>query len=164
MLTTEHIHTRSYRWIAPMLVLLALAGLGFWLWSAWGQATAGSNAAAMPAASAITQTSDGGQVTVEATWQGPDAGPIFTIVLNTHSVDLDGYDLRQLAVLRTDQGLEVSPTQWDAPAGGHHRSGTLTFPTTTADGTPVLGANTRTLELIIRDVAGVPERSFRWTR
>jgi hypothetical protein len=82
--------------------------------------------------------------------------------MNTHAVDLDGYDLRQLAVLRTDKGQEVQPTGWDAPKGGHHRQGTLTFPVKTADGSPLIGSSTRSLELVIRDVAGVPERTFLW--
>lgn len=67
-------------------------------------------------------------------------------------------------MLRTDQGLEAQPTGWDAPQGGHHRSGTLTFPDATADQKPLIGPDTRAVELIIRNVAGVPERSFRWTR
>jgi hypothetical protein len=82
--------------------------------------------------------------------------------MDTHSVPLDGYDLRQLAVLRTDQGIELTPNGWDAPVGGHHRKGTLTFPATASDGQPVLTTTTREVELVIRDVAGVPERSFRW--
>jgi hypothetical protein len=110
-----------------------------------------------------TQTSDANQVTIAVTWQGPASGPTFQVALDTHAVDLDGYDLRQLAVLRTSQGFEVAPTGWDAPTGGHHRGGTLTFPTTLADGSPVLDASTSAIELVIREVAGVPERSFRWT-
>jgi hypothetical protein len=113
--------------------------------------------------SADTQTSVGGQVTIRVTWRGPSVGPTFTVVMDTHAVDLDGYDLAQLAVLRTDQGQQVTPSGWDAPPGGHHREGTLTFPSTTADGSPVLGPSTGTIELVFRDVARVPERVFRWT-
>jgi hypothetical protein len=57
----------------------------------------------------------------------------------------------------------VRPTGWNAPKGGHHREGTLTFPATESDGSPVIGPDTRSIALIIRDVAGVPERTFRWT-
>ena len=56
-----------------------------------------------------TQTNEGGQVTVQVTWQGPSAGPVFSVVLDTHSGDLDGYDLKQLASLRTASGREVRP-------------------------------------------------------
>jgi hypothetical protein len=102
-------------------------------------------------------------VTVKVSWQGPNAGPIFDVVLDTHAVDLDGYDLRQLAVLRLDGEREVQPIGWDAPKGGHHRQGTLSFPAAAAGGSPLLSPSTRTVELVIRDVAGVPERVFRWT-
>jgi hypothetical protein len=37
-------------------------------------------------------------------------------------------------------------------------------PTTVADGSPLIGQDTRTIELVIRNIAGVPERSFRWER
>jgi hypothetical protein len=110
-----------------------------------------------------TQTGQAGQVTIKATWEGPDAGPVFTIVLDTHAVNLDGYDLTQLAVLSTDQGIEVAPSSWDAPPGGHHRQGTLSFPTTTTDGSPAITPETTVLRLSIRDVGGVPETVLQWT-
>ncbi len=109
-----------------------------------------------------TQTSEGGQVTVAVTWQGPSAATAFTVAMDTHAIDLDAYDLAQLATLRTDQGREVRPVGWDAPKGGHHRSGTLTFPATAADGSPLLAPGTRAIELVIRDVADVPQRRFQW--
>jgi hypothetical protein len=108
----------------------------------------------------MTQRVDGGNVTVAVTWRGLAAGPVFDVALDTHSVDLDGIDLGGLAVLRVD-GAEIQPLSWDARKGGHHREGTLTFPATTADGSPVIDTNAA-VELIIRDVAGVSERTFRW--
>jgi predicted small secreted protein len=108
-----------------------------------------------------TQRSEGGQVTVAVTWGGREAGPVFRVVMDTHAVDLDGYDLRQLTVLRAG-GREVRPSGWDAPKGGHHREGTLTFPATLADGSPTIGPAAGAVEIVIRDVAGVPERTFRW--
>ena len=115
-----------------------------------------------PAGSGATQRSEGGQVTVDVTWGGKETGPVFRVVMDTHAVDLDGYDLRQLAVLRVADGQEVRPSGWDAPKGGHHREGALTFPATFADGSPTLGPSTGTVELVIRDVAGVPARTYRW--
>lgn len=108
------------------------------------------------------QTSEEGQVTIKVTWQDPSAGPVFAVVMDTHSVNLDAYDLARLAVLRTDQGLEAQPIGWDAPSGSHHREGTLSFPSTGPDGSPVIGPGTTAVELVIRDVAGVPERILRW--
>lgn len=123
----------------------------------------GSQPSPAPAAAASDQAriSEGGQVTVKGIWPGPAAGLVFTIVMDTHAVDLDGYDLAQLAVLRVDGGPDLAPVRWDAPAGGHHREGTLTFPTEQG-GKPVIDAQTRMIELIVRDVAGVPERVFTW--
>ena len=151
--------------LVPRISVLGLvAALALILAACGGSGSAGAPSSTSPAASgAGTQTSEGGNVTVKVTWQGTATGPVFTVAMDTHSVDLDRYDLRQLAVLRTDQGQEIQPTGWDAPKGGHHREGTLTFPATTADGQPFLGPNTRSVELVIRNVAGVPERILRWT-
>jgi hypothetical protein len=148
-------HSARIRMIAaPLLALL----LGLALSSCSGPTR--QDAPVQP--SAATQTSEAAQVTVAVTWDGPATGPIFRVVMDTHAVDLDGYDLRQLAVLRTDRGAELRPIGWDAPKGGHHRSGTLSFPATAADGSAAIDPTTRTVELVIRDVAGVPERRFEW--
>lgn len=111
----------------------------------------------------LTRRSDAGRVTIDVTWKGgpPAEGALeFAVVMDTHSVDLDQYDLGKLATLRYDQGRELAPAAWNAPSGGgHHRSGTLMFQ---PPDKPILGPSTRFIELIIRDVAGVKERVFRW--
>jgi hypothetical protein len=85
----------------------------------------------------------------------------FAVAMNTHTVDL-GVDLAQLASLRVG-GDEVKATQWQAPAGGgHHVAGRLIFPAENAQGQPLL-QDGATVILIIRDLAGVPLRSFTWT-
>jgi hypothetical protein len=150
--------------------LLALVGLVAALavvLSGCGSAESGGDAgntetqnAAMP--SAATRTSEGGEVTVEVVWKGASAGPVFEVTIDTHSVDLDGYDFRELAVLRDDRRVKVRPTVWDAPKGGHHREGTLSFPPKDENGELVIGPDARRIELVIRDVAGVPERRFEW--
>jgi hypothetical protein len=110
------------------------------------------------------QQNDDGDVTVTVDWENPDDGFVFTIGMDTHSVDLDGYDLSELAILILDDQLEVYPDLWDAPRGGHHRSGSLQFSDTAADGTIVDLGRVRSVELVVQDVAGVPERSFKWTQ
>ena len=118
-----------------------------------------------PTSSSLQQTNEAGNVGIVVTWENPSgegsASLRFIVAMNTHSVDLDGYDLSKLAVLRNDQGVEASPDGWDAPKGGHHRSGVLSF-SNNIGGKPIIGTETRTIELIIRDVAGVRERIFRW--
>jgi hypothetical protein len=137
---------------SPGLVAIGVLVLGLML----------STPASIVLAEPDTQTGQAGQVTIKATWHGADVGPIFTVILDTHAVNLDEYDLVQLAVLRTDQAEELLPIGWDAPAGGHHRQGTLTFPLTRPDGSPVLAPETRLVELSIRDVGGVPETVLKW--
>ncbi|MGE5619189.1 MAG: hypothetical protein ACM3US_08020 [Sphingomonadaceae bacterium] len=126
------------------------------------QAQSSSGAAA---ARGTTRTSEGGSVTIKVTWQNPgdtDRPLAFSVAMDTHSVNLDGYDLGKLAVLRNDRGQELKPERWDAPSGGHHRSGTLSFPAKDTSGKAILASGVRVLELVIRDVAGVKERVFRW--
>ncbi len=157
---------RTWMPITPAIAIIGLMvtlGLLLSACSQAGPAEATSGARSAVSSSDATQTSEDGQVTVKVTWQqGAGAGPVFVVVMDTHSVDLDAYDLRQLVVLRNDQGREARPTGWDAPKGDHHRSGTLTFPVATPDGSPLIGPNTRAIDLVFKDVAGVPERTFRW--
>lgn len=110
-----------------------------------------------------TRVSEAGRVSVAVSWdglvqgQGEEVTVAFQVSMDTHSVNLDAYDLAKLAVLRNDRGEAVQPAKWEAPRGGHHRKGVLTFavPATFLSGT-------RFLELVVRDVAGVPERVLRW--
>jgi hypothetical protein len=99
-----------------------------------------------------------GSVKVVASWV-EGAVPRLRVTLDTHSVNLDGFDLKQLARLRVDGSSWTSPSSWDAPAGGHHREGTLTF----SDLDPRAVASARLIELEVRDVA-VPSHLLRWER
>ena len=110
-----------------------------------------------------SKADDQGQVSVVVTplnlnkaWETID----FRVEMNTHSVDL-AMDLAALATITTDNGVTVQAIQWDGPAGGHHVSGMLSFPTV-VDWVPVLeGATKVTLTLVEVDV---PERVFKWER
>jgi hypothetical protein len=146
-----------------IVVIVVIVGLVLWIYRAAGSTEEFNDATPITQSSALTQTNEAGQVMITVTWQGRSGGPVFTVAMNTHAVNLDSYDLRQLAVLRTDQGLSIQPSEWNAPAGGHHRTGTLIFPATTTSGASVIGPKTRTMTLLIRNVSSIPERSFRWT-
>ncbi len=154
-------------WVrAGAIALVGLAVIaGVLLWARSNSGTTGTQSSTTTTTQSGTfmQTNEGGQITVKVTWQGRNAGPVFTVEMDTHVVNLDGYDLLQLAVLRTDQGQEIQPVSWNAASGGHHRNGMLTFPVTTASGTPLIGPNTRSITLVIRNVGDVPERMFTWT-
>lgn len=158
---------KNMRRVWTVAIVLAVLGivLGLVLWTrgnpgATGRAS-GSTTTRQPGS--MMRINEGGQITVKITWQGRSAGPLFGVEMDTHAVDLDGYDLRQLAVLHLEQGQEIKPSNWDAPLGGHHRSGMLSFPAILPDGTPVIGPDTRTLKLMIHDIGGIPERTFTWT-
>jgi hypothetical protein len=82
----------------------------------------------------------------------------FDVKMDTHSVDLS-MDLSTLSFLTNDIGLTVQPVKWDAPMGGHHVAGTLTFPSS-ADGVSFLDG-VKTMTLTIKNV-DVPLRTFTW--
>ena len=105
-----------------------------------------------------TKTSDRDGVTVTVTPVEIDLSSEtsewkFSIVLNTHSVNLD-YDMTDITVL-VDNDKEYKPLRWEgAPAGGHHREGLLIF----APITPY----PQYLEMIIKNI-GATERLFSWS-
>lgn len=110
----------------------------------------------------LTQSAEAGAVTVVVTPENLlDAQDTleFTVVLDTHSVELD-MDLNEMAVLQVG-ALEIPATAWDAPAGGHHVEGVLRFPAADDAGDNIL-VDATSVTLTIRDLAGVAERSFTW--
>ncbi len=103
-----------------------------------------------------TKSNEGGSVTIGVTPTALETGkPIaFDIAMNTHSVDLSD-DMTKITILRDDAGKEYKPTAWDGPdGGGHHREGTLTF--------AALANKPKFVELVIKGLAAVPERVFKW--
>ena len=103
-----------------------------------------------------TQTVSGGGVTAKVTYLNPKSNddPRFQVVLDTHSVNLDSYDLKTITVLRDDAGKSYGPTGAENKGSGHNREVTLTFSKVSPDAKHV--------EIIIKDLAGVKERTFRW--
>ena len=106
--------------------------------------------------SGLTRTHSGGGVTVKVTYLNPQDtdNAQFQVALDTHSVNLDSYDLKNLSLLRDDAGQSYPPTQVENKGSGHHREFTLIFPKPSA--------GTKRLEFVIQDIAKVEERSFRW--
>ena len=78
----------------------------------------------------------------------------FEVQMNTHSEAL-GEDMVAVSSLKDNVGRVYQATAWQGSApGGHHRKGVLEF--------PHLGDNTASITLIIKGVANVPERIFKW--
>jgi hypothetical protein len=98
-------------------------------------------------------------VTIDVEWiKAEDNSLIFDVAMNTHSVDLDQYNLGQLAILRDNTGKEYHPVSWDSAPGGHHRRGTLSFPLPDS----LNQGGTSYIEIVIQDVAGIKERVLKW--
>ena len=78
----------------------------------------------------------------------------FEVRMNTHSVELD-QDLAAISSLKDNKGNTFQAKGWDgSPPGGHHRSGTLSF--------PALAPGAETVTLIIKGVGKDSERVFTW--
>jgi hypothetical protein len=78
----------------------------------------------------LIRTDSQGAVTVTVTplnFDKPGDTLKFDIGMSTHSVDLS-MDLTTIATLKTDTGITLQPTTWEAPKGGHHIDGRLSFP------------------------------------
>jgi len=105
----------------------------------------------------LTRSVSGGGVTVKVTQLKDVTDDLrFSVALDTHSVNLDVYDLKALSVLRDPTGAVMQPTEVENKGSGHHRQIVLIFPRASADW--------KWLEVVIKDVAGVKERTFRWER
>lgn len=105
----------------------------------------------------LTKMAGNGGVTAAVTYLNPgEVSPAFEIKLDTHSVDLDQYKWEGIVSLRDETGKEYGTPLIESPEGsGHHRSGILRFKD--ADIT-----KTKTIELVIKDVAGIKERIFKF--
>ena len=137
--------------------LVALVGVSLWPLASAAQSIVGP---------AIAKNR-GGAVTVEAKYLGP--APVrgteairFEIKLDTHSVNLDQLDLKQLATLRNDRGVAVKPLSFEKTGSGHHIQNVLAFPAKDEAGNPVVGGTANSIELVLIDVADVPQRVLRW--
>ena len=159
-MNARHTRQATGRWVARAVVAAALSAA---LIGPAGPTIAATTDAVVVRQAADSQTDVGGGVTVKVSRLEAADAVAFKVVLDTHSVNLDTYDLGQLAVLRTPSGEEISPIAWEAPAGGHHREGTLSFPAVAADGSSLVQLDGSPLLLVIRDIAGVAERTFSWT-
>ena len=102
-----------------------------------------------------SQTDEQGQISVTVTPQTLSGAQWkFRIVFDTHSGNLDD-DPLQVTVLVDNKGNTYQATAWEGQGpGDHHREGVLIFNVSN----PALSFIT----LKIRNVGGVPDRSFKW--
>lgn len=149
------------RRLKNLIVAISLAGMAVIVAGCSSETEVYSPSPPSDASSIINgqvQTSSGGNVTVDVQLVEAESDTlVFDVKMNTHSVNLDQYDLGKLAVLRDSGGNEYSAYSWKSEAGSHHRSGELTF--SFADALKIVKSGS--VELVIRDVA-VKERVLKW--
>jgi len=163
---------RSVRQASPAILVAAVLALAFAAACGGDGEPAAQAPESAPTPSPLTLV-DGGQggVTIQVTWvttdllaspEMEDAGDLdlarylaFYVRLDADSADLSKYDLGRISVLRDLSGGEYQPEAWrPLNVAGDHREGLLTFRKVELGGEGV--------ELVIRGVGGVAERSYRW--
>ena len=132
-----------------LTVLRIIAAVAVTGWS-------GGVLAASAVGAKLSQQVAGGGVTVAATLlRDQGEATAIKLILDTHSVDLDGYKFDEIAILQDDTGKSYPVVAVEqASGGGHHRQAVLRF--------EKVRAEAKTIELVVKDVAGVKERIFRW--
>ena len=104
----------------------------------------------------ITIEDQAAEVTVKVTYSNFEAAiPVFNVVLDTHSVELDQYRFEDIVVLRDQAGNEYKPLFISTKGSGHHREAVLEFKEADL-------SDSDYVELVIKGVAGVPERVFKF--
>ncbi len=165
------------------LAILLLAAVGVLAAAACGgddgdgpavQAT-GTGTTQTGASVELTQSDSQGGVEIDVTWVTPetlgevdseearayglDGYVLLEVKFTTHSGDLSRLDLTALSAIRV-AGQEYAPQAWESISDdSHHREGVLVFTRKASDG---VSLDTGTVELVMKDIADVPERLFRW--
>ena len=123
----------------------------------------------------LTQSNDQSGVEIDVTWVMPetldkldseearsyglDDYVLLEVKFTTHSGDLSRLDMTALSAVRAG-GQEYAPQAWESISDdSHHREGVLVFTRKTPAGTSL---DAGTVELVMRGIADVPERVFRW--
>jgi Spy/CpxP family protein refolding chaperone len=99
----------------------------------------------------MTKEKSEGGVTATVSLEGKNGVLSFKIVLNSHTVNFDEYKFDEIIILRTD-GKEYKGRIKSQEGSGHHRSAVVEFD----------NPRTKEVEVVIKDVAGVKERIFKF--
>lgn len=104
-------------------------------------------------AEGVAQEAEAAGVTVKTTYTNPgEKSPVFTVVLDTHTVDLEGYKFEEIIFLRDAAGAIFKPALVAESGSGHHREATVEFKDA--------AVQSKAFELVVKGVAGVGERVF----
>lgn len=102
-----------------------------------------------------SRTDDRAEVTVEVTPKQlgtSQKNNIFSVSLNTHSVDLN-FDFTRIIILKDDLDNVYQALGWSGGRDGHHLSGDIIF--------PALKPEAVAVELVINNINGIA-RTFAW--
>src|SRR3972149_5754709 len=99
---------------------------------------------------------------------------VFTVILDSESVDLRAHGIKENSRLRNDKGTEVLSWHWveGRDSSSRHLEGVLFFAQRTESGTPMIGhligehlpgeSPPKFLDLILKGLPGGQEAIFRW--
>ena len=106
---------------------------------------------------ALTKRDRQGPVTVAITLVPPlsPGSPVrLRVVLDTHSVGLDGIAFEQAVARRTPGGRDEAPAAVEQVSGtGHNREAVVVFESL---------ENTSDVQIVVRGIGRIPERVFAW--
>lgn len=138
--------------LALYSILIAIIAIG--AYTIYGLAKGDSSANLNTLGTISTGSTDSGDVAIELTPVRIDGkNLILNIALNTHSVELSQFDLKQIATLEY-KGKTAYPVE--APKiEGHHSSGSIVF---NVDG------NLKDFTVTIKGIPKVEERIYKWKR
>ncbi len=106
----------------------------------------------------LTQQVAGNGVTVTATLlTGQPESTAIKLALDTYFVNLIRYDFEELAILHDENGKTYPLTAVEQASSlkQHYRQAILRF--------DKVAPEAKMIELIVKDIAGVKERTFRWS-
>ncbi len=98
-----------------------------------------------------TQEKSEAGVTAKVSLESMDGTATFKVALETHSVDLEKYNFDEIVILRA-AGKEYKGKVVSREGSGHHRSAVIEFD----------NPKVKEVEIVIKDVAGVKERTFKF--
>lgn len=88
----------------------------------------------------------------------------FEVYLNTHSIELDKYNLGEMTTLFIGSDTKITEgIIWETVGGGHHISGTLKVPKQ-YNGEKINYVDADFIELEVRDLSGIDSRKFKWKK
>lgn len=106
----------------------------------------------------MTQEKKAGDVTVIAEFKNPNSlgkkdDLVFSIKFDTHTANLDAFKFNEGVILKDDKGKTYKPASVKETGSGHHREADVKFKNP---------GKVKSLEIIVKDLAGVKETLFKW--